>query len=127
MQLITPLMSIASLMISMGQESRFSMITKSYMVLGTVCNIDNSFASGLPKEIFDNAKKLNSQHALKITEDSNSFSKILKRLIKPKNGCSFSLIFSEIGNFAINVWIFFIQNFLVVIFNYFGALLVLLV
>ena len=59
MQLITPLLSIASLMISMGQESTFSMITKSYMVLGTICNIDNSFAGVFPKEIFDNAKKLN--------------------------------------------------------------------
>ena len=97
------------------------------MVLGNVCKIDNRFACSFPKEIFDNAKKLNSLHALKIKEDNNSNSKILKRLIKPKNGYSLSLIFSEIANLTINVWFFFIQNFLVVIFNYFGALLVLLV
>ena len=127
MQLITPLLSVASLMITMGQESKFSMITKSYMVLGTICNIDNSFAGGLPKEIFDNAKELNEQKALKITHDANSSSKILKRLLRPKRGCSLELIFSELGNFVINIWIFLIQNFLIVIFNYFGALLVLVV
>ena len=127
MQLITPLLSVASLMVVMGQESKFSMITKSYMVLGTICNIDNSFASGLPKEIFDNAKMLNKQKALKITHDNNTSSKIIKRLLKPKKGCSLNLIFSELGNFVINIWIFLIQNFLIVIFNYFGALLVLLV
>ena len=59
MQLIAPLVVITALMISMGQEGLFSMITKSYVVLGTICAVDNSFAATLPKEVFENAKRMN--------------------------------------------------------------------
>lgn len=87
MQLTGPLAIISALTIIMGQEGVFSMLTKSYVVLATICGVDNSFAATLPKEVFDNAKKLNQEGALRIGEDHNSMKKILKRF-KKKEGCS---------------------------------------
>lgn len=110
----------------MGQEGLFSMITKSYVVLATICSVDNSFAATLPKEVFENAKRMNQEGALKIGEDHNSMRKIAKRF-KKKGGCSCYLVVSSIVDIWINVWIFIIQNFMVIVFNYFGAQLVLIV
>ena len=126
MQLVGPLVVIVALFICMGQQGLFSLITKSYVTLGTICNVDNSFAATLPKEVFENAKKLNQEGALKIGEDHNSMKKIVKRF-KKKGGCSCYVVTSSLVDIWINMWIFIIQNFLVVIFNYFGAHLVLIV
>ena len=48
MQLLAPLMANASLMITMGQEDLFSMIIKSYVTMGAICQIANQFAATLP-------------------------------------------------------------------------------
>ena len=80
MQLCAPIMAMLSLIITMGQEDLFSMIVKSYVTMGAICQIANQFAATLPKEVFENARILNDSGILKIGTDNNSTDIILKRL-----------------------------------------------
>ena len=72
MQLLAPLMAMLSLMITMGQEDLFSMIIKSYVTMGAICQIANQFAATLPQDVFENARILNESGQLKIGIDQNS-------------------------------------------------------
>ena len=65
-------MAMLSLMITMGQEDLFSMIIKSYVTMGAICQIANQFAATLPLDVFENARILNESGQLKIGIDQNS-------------------------------------------------------
>ena len=80
MQLITPLLTLTAFMIVVGKESKLSMITKDYITIGMILGIDNRFAGLLPKEMSDNAKKINKDKGFLIPKDNNKFSHIFKRL-----------------------------------------------
>lgn len=125
--MVAPVVTITASIISMGQEDVFSLIIKSFVVLGSICTIDASFAATLPTEVFDNAKRLNKEGTLKIGKDNNSMKLIYKTLKKPESRKSYKIMLSSIVNLILNLWILIIQNFMVVIFNYFGAQLLLLI
>ena len=55
------------------------------MALGFVVNIDDMFASSIPGDIIENAKRLNDGNKLKLTQDYNTFSSIYHRLVSQKN------------------------------------------
>ena len=85
MQIVAPLITMASLIIRIIQEQQFSLITKSFVVLGFVVNIDDMFASSIPRDIIENANTLNENNKLKLTKDYNTFTAIYHRLISRKN------------------------------------------
>ena len=59
MQLMTPLFTLVAMMVTLGQESKLSFITKDYVTIQLITNIDNMFAKSLPKDILENAKEIN--------------------------------------------------------------------
>ena len=73
----------------------------------------------------DNATRVNKLGLLILGEDSNTFVKIFKRLASRK--LSISSIAIALSDGIINIWYISILNFYIVLYNYFGALVVLLV
>jgi hypothetical protein len=80
MQIITPIMTITSLIINITQQSQLSQITKAFVTLSFVVGIDDMFAPSLPAEIRENAESLNKTGALKLSKDYNTYSLILQRM-----------------------------------------------
>ena len=67
-------------MINITQQSALSQITKAYVAMSFIVNIDDMFSGSLPKEVKENAKILNQTKALKLTHDYNSFKEIKYRV-----------------------------------------------
>ena len=61
MQLLVPIVTMISYMINVIQQENVSQITKSFVALSIVVKIDDMFSASLPKEILDNAIKLNEE------------------------------------------------------------------
>ena len=55
LQIITPIFGLICVMILLCQESKLSNITKDYITIAFVMDIDNKFAEMLPKEVLKNA------------------------------------------------------------------------
>ena len=69
-----------TLMLTNGQERKFSMIIKSYATLTFVNTVDNIFVKSFPKEVIQNVDKLNKKGECKLTKDHNSTYKLLTQL-----------------------------------------------
>ena len=59
MQIIAPTITVVSLVVNITQQSALSQITKAYVTLMFVVNIDDMFSPSLPSEVRTNAKILN--------------------------------------------------------------------
>ena len=55
MQIVAPSITVISLAVNITQQSALSQITKAYVTLSLVVNIDDMFSPGLPDEVRDNA------------------------------------------------------------------------
>ena len=80
MQIMTPCVSLVCLMISITQEKKMGMITKNYVTLAFVLQIDNQFSGILPQDIKNNVKIVNSTGVLKMGKDYNTVARIKKRI-----------------------------------------------
>ena len=114
--MLVPIFTQITLIIDIIQQDTVAQITKSFVALKIVVEIDDMFAKSLPKEILQNAFYLNSQSKLKISEDNNTTTKILKRM-------RFENFPQEMVNLMINLWYAAISNFQLVVFNYFGCII----
>ena len=56
------------------------MITKAFVTLIFVTNIDDLFAQSFPQDVLDNDEELNKAKVLKVGSDDNSFGMLYKRL-----------------------------------------------
>ena len=93
-----------SYMINVIQQENVSQITKSFVALSIVVKIDDMFSASLPKEILDNAIKLNEQALIKLSLDHNTTRQIFSR-IKCKT------LPRETFNILFNFWYGLIINF----------------
>jgi len=82
MQMISPILALLSMMVTMTQETKLSMITKNYMTIAMMLNIDTMFAGSLSPRIKANAKKINSEGGFTISKDKNSFNTLFNRMMK---------------------------------------------
>lgn len=80
MQIIAPTLTVLSVVVNISQQSALSQITKAYVALMFVVNIDDMFVGSLPAEIKENANILNDQKALVLEKDFNTFSLIFGRM-----------------------------------------------
>lgn len=62
------------------------MITKAFVTLLFVTNVDDQFAQFLPQDILDNADDLNESEKMFIGVDNNSLRRICKRIKKSFQG-----------------------------------------
>ena len=69
-------------MLQVTQEPKIGMITKAFVTLIFVTNIDDLFAQSFPRDILDNAEKLNKAKVLRVGNDDNAFPVLWKRLKK---------------------------------------------
>ena len=129
MQLVAPLITMASLIMRIIQEQQFSLITKSFVALGFVVNIDDMFAASIPLDIKKNAERLNQGKKLKLTKDYNSFKEIFSRLSSKKNKVATEqkkapdpTLIDEMINILINLWYQVIINLQLIIINYFAGM-----
>lgn len=95
--------------------------------MGLIINLDNIFNETLPKEVFENAKKLNNSSLLKMSEDNNTSFIILKKFFSDRNFLKIDQWFATLVDLIVNTWVFFINNFKIIIFNYFGHMICILV
>ena len=58
------------------------MITKAFVALLFVTNIDDTLAGSFPQDVIDNADNLNDSDIMTIGKDQNSFKKIFQRLYR---------------------------------------------
>ena len=97
-------------------------------------------APSLPREIRANAVQLNKSKSLRLSQDFNSYTLILGRIKiilmsyiyfnsakHRKDAKIYQGLMAELANLVVNVWYSFLMNFQVIIFNYFGGVLCLLV
>ena len=56
MKMIHPMILLVTLILSNGQEEKFSMIIKSFVTLSMIATVDQKFVVLLPKSIIENAK-----------------------------------------------------------------------
>uniref|UniRef100_A0A7S3CIN0 Uncharacterized protein n=1 Tax=Strombidium rassoulzadegani TaxID=1082188 RepID=A0A7S3CIN0_9SPIT len=119
LHVLTPLSLFTSLVLTLGQTGQFSLIIKNYVTLGFMMTIDNIFTSSLPKEVIQNAQKLNKSGLLKMGPDANTFAALYKRAKRADRDVDeyFIVFMSSL----VNLWYFFIQSFQVIVYNYFGA------
>jgi len=108
MQIIGPIFVLGALIVTMGQEGKFSLIIKLYVTLGFVVNIDNLFASSLPPSIIRNAKILNSSDILIMKEDNNTCKMVIQRMVKKPR---LKIIVVELINLLVNLWWLLVMNF----------------
>jgi hypothetical protein len=80
MQILGPMMSMTSLIISMTQESQLSQIIKSFVALSFVVGIDDMFVGSLPRDLRDNVESMNESKALQLSKDYNSNALVLARI-----------------------------------------------
>ena len=80
LQILAPIITVVSLMVNITQQSALSQITKAYVALSFIVNIDDMFSGSLPAEVRENAKILNKSKAIKLTHDYNSFKEIKYRV-----------------------------------------------
>jgi hypothetical protein len=59
MQLSVPFITVISLIIKITQENNAGQITKAFVALSIVVKIDDMFSSSLPRDVRENAKRLN--------------------------------------------------------------------
>lgn len=64
MQIIAPIITVIALVVNITQQSALSQITKAYVALSFIVNIDDMFSASLPAELRQNAKILNKNKAL---------------------------------------------------------------
>ena len=121
MRILNPLFCLVVQVFSICQEEKFSMIIKTFVTLGLVSSIDNMFTGNLPQAIKDNAAKLNSSGSLRMSEDRNTFKKMLIRLKISKNYTRF------FTTCVINVLWWLIINCQVIFVNYFTAFICIIV
>ena len=97
-----------------------------------VTGVDDIMAGSFPEDIVENAKKMNKAQVLKMTKDHNTFSKILRRSKRnilscvgkkssrsKRKSCECLDFFNELLNVVINIWYSILNNFQIVIYNYF--------
>lgn len=122
MNIINPIMALFALMITMGQEKKMGSITKSFVTIGFIMNIDNMFASTLPKEIKDNQVALNKKK-IPIGKDYNSYRLIFQRM---KKGDTITLL-NELFNIWVNIQFTILVNFQIIVINYFAPVIVVVI
>ena len=121
------MITVISLVVNITQQSALSQITKAYVTLSLVVNIDDMFSPSLPADVRANASILNKSKTLKLSEDHNSYSLIfyrMKMIIKSKlclkdadtqvwakNNKRQPGLLYETGNLIINIWCSIIVNF----------------
>ena len=79
------------------------MITKSYVTLASILQIDNQFASMLPKTAHANTAEINNRGGLLLGKDQNTTKNILKRI--------WAGSVTEVFNLLVNLWYSFLLNF----------------
>ena len=80
MKMVHPMFLLATLILTNGQEEKFSMIIKSFVTLSMIATVDQKFADSLPKSIKENAKKLNELKILTLGKDNNTTKKLFRML-----------------------------------------------
>ena len=85
-------------MITMGQQPKLSQITKEYITVAFIVNIDSLFADSLPQQVKDNTAKINSNGGLKLAKDYNKTKVAFKRLINAFPKRDWRTILNEIMN-----------------------------
>jgi hypothetical protein len=123
-------MALLALMVSIGQEGNLGAITKDYVTIAFVLNIDNMFAGFLPDDVKTNAKKLNSSKVLKMGKDYNTYKLIWKRFKRTwkRTEDEFAdevrvdtqAYSRELANLLVNFWCGLVINFQVIVYSYFA-------
>ena len=119
--MMNPVMALLALMITLGQEKQLSHITKNFVTLGFILNIDNMYAVSLPKEIKENAQRINEAGGLRMGSDNNNMSSIYKRILQG------GPILDEILNILINISYTVMTNFQIILINYFAPMMVVVI
>jgi hypothetical protein len=95
-------------MVVLGQEEKLSGITKSYVTIGFILEIDKMFVEIFPDEVKKNAERLNNSGLLVMGEDRNTFHKLRNRF---EDASTFKDYFNIFANTLINIWFIIISNF----------------
>ena len=109
MMILTPIFSLVSMMITLTQESHLSHITKDYITISMISNIDVMFVDMLSSHFIPIADMLNKDGGFEIPKDLNKNRDVFRRIQKAK--CSPDIILSELTNILINLWCGLLVNF----------------
>ena len=114
MKMVHPMFLLATLILTNGQEEKFSMIIKSFVTLSMIATVDQKFADSLPKSIKENAKKINELKLLTLGKDNNTTKKLFRMLRDTKivdNKREKVLTIPQlIGNLLVNLICFLLIN-----------------
>ena len=101
-----------------------SMIVKNFVMINFILQIDTMYGEGLPDEVNDLVDDLNGAD-IRMPVDNFSYSKVMFRLYKHKNDVS-ALIYNLV-DLMINMWYSVVMEFSIIIYNYFGGIMVIVI
>ena len=116
MRMVHPILLLLTLIITNGQEEKFSMIIKSFVTLSTMATVDQKFVATFPPSVRENAKKINQLKLLTLGKDNNTTKRLFKMLKetnfvdKDKKGDKLLSISQLIGNLLVNLICFLLIN-----------------
>ena len=79
MQITSSFATQTTFLLQVSQEPLIGMITKAFVTLLFITNIDDTFAKSFPKDVLDNADALNDSDMMILGKDENTFKKIYLR------------------------------------------------
>ena len=106
--MIAPIFALLSLIVTLIQEPKLSGITKNYMTIAMMLNVDTAYSACLPPSVIANKGRINMAGGLTISKDYNTFIRIYSRLMK---NVELKTILMETFNAFINVLIIVAVNF----------------
>jgi hypothetical protein len=109
----------------MGQEKKQQMIIKDFVMINFILQIDSMYGTNLTEEVFEIQEEYNDVGGLQMPKDNNSWHKVMFRIYRQKNNVK--QLISNLVDFAINCLYMTIIEFTVIIYNYFGAIVVIVV
>lgn len=127
MQIVQPVIVIAAQLITVSQEKKLGQIVKNYVTLAFVANIDTVFTTMLQADVLTNANEINKSGGLTITIDNNTNEKLFKRTFNNKSKVTVGSVIFLLLNLFINAWYIFLVNFVVIFYNYFVGMSIVII
>ena len=126
MKIIAPIIAIITLMITAGQEPSANNLIKNYVTIGLIMNIESIFSDSIPRDVHEIVKRINTEGGLLIPPDENTWKHSLDRIRQNKDKSQrLKILAREAQTTLINLYFHLIVNFQVIVYNYFGPIVIL--
>lgn len=121
-QIVNPIFVCFVSVLYLAQEKDFFGMIKGYVAMGFFLNIDDLFSEIYPPELKKQPDIVNDEAGLTMSKDTNTNKRVLRRLCNRKSIFKASMWCTTLLDLFINFWVWFLTNFVIIVFSYFAPL-----